>query len=105
MRCLGNPFSRRGFLSVGALGGLGVTLGDMLRMESARAESWGKWAYDIQRITRGWMIRKTNGSRKMTKKGPAAIPIQCAFRCYMARKELKKRKKLKKHKKKAQKKT
>ena len=38
MRCLGNPFSRRGFLSVGALGGLGVTLGDMLRMESARAE-------------------------------------------------------------------
>jgi myosin V len=73
-------------------------------MESARAESWGKWAFDIQRITRGWLIRKTNGSRKMTKKGPAAIPIQCAFRCYMARKELKKRKKLKKHKKKAQKK-
>jgi Protein of unknown function (DUF1501) len=38
MRCLGNPFSRRGFLSVGALGGLGVTLGDMLKMESAHAD-------------------------------------------------------------------
>jgi hypothetical protein len=38
MRCLGNPFSRRGFLSVGALGGLGITLGDWFRMRSVLAE-------------------------------------------------------------------
>lgn len=38
MKCLGNTFGRRGFLSVGALGGLGLTLGDMLRLRSLRAD-------------------------------------------------------------------
>ncbi len=38
MRCLGNPFSRRGFLTVGALGGLGLTLGDFFRMRAAHAD-------------------------------------------------------------------
>jgi hypothetical protein len=37
MKCCGNPLSRRGFLTVGAVGGLGLTLSDVLRMRSARA--------------------------------------------------------------------
>ena len=37
MRCLGNPVGRRGFLTVGAIGGLGLTLGDMFRLR-ARAD-------------------------------------------------------------------
>jgi len=38
MKCLGNPLGRRGFLSVGALGGLGLSLGDFFRMKAANAE-------------------------------------------------------------------
>ena len=38
MRCLGNPFSRRNFLTVGALGGLGLTLADFFRMRAAHAD-------------------------------------------------------------------
>jgi hypothetical protein len=38
MRCLGNPLGRRGFLTVGALGGLGITMGDLFRARSARAD-------------------------------------------------------------------
>jgi hypothetical protein len=34
MRCFGNSFSRRNFLTVGAIGGLGLSLGDFLRMRS-----------------------------------------------------------------------
>jgi len=37
MKCLGNPLGRRGFLTVGAVGGLGLTLGDMFRLQSNRA--------------------------------------------------------------------
>lgn len=37
MRCHGNPLSRRGFLSAGALGGLGLSLPDLL-MRQAMAE-------------------------------------------------------------------
>ncbi|MGE3780606.1 MAG: DUF1501 domain-containing protein [Pirellulaceae bacterium] len=37
MKCHGNPIGRRGFLTVGALGGLGITLADMFRMQ-ARAD-------------------------------------------------------------------
>lgn len=33
-RCLGNPLGRRGFLTVGALGGLGLSMGDLLRMQA-----------------------------------------------------------------------
>lgn len=32
-RCLGNPLGRRGFLTVGALGGLGLSMGDLFRMQ------------------------------------------------------------------------
>jgi hypothetical protein len=35
MRCLGNPLGRRGFLTVGALGGLGISMGDLFRMRAA----------------------------------------------------------------------
>jgi len=38
MKCLGNPLGRRGFLSVGALGGLGLSLGDWFRMRSAMGD-------------------------------------------------------------------
>ncbi|MFN7292836.1 MAG: DUF1501 domain-containing protein [Pirellula sp.] len=37
MRCLGNPLGRRGFLTVGALGGLGLSMGDLFRLR-ARAD-------------------------------------------------------------------
>ena len=38
MRCSGNIFSRRGFLTVGAVGGLGLSLGDLLRLRQLRAD-------------------------------------------------------------------
>ena len=38
MFCRGNALSRRSFLTVGALGGLGLTLGDYFSLQSARAE-------------------------------------------------------------------
>ncbi|MFO0067665.1 MAG: DUF1501 domain-containing protein, partial [Pirellulaceae bacterium] len=38
MKCPGNRFERRGFLTVGALGGLGLSLGDYFRMQQARAD-------------------------------------------------------------------
>ena len=38
MRCGGNPLSRRGFLTVGAIGSLGVTLANFLQVRSAQAE-------------------------------------------------------------------
>ncbi len=38
MKCQGNPLSRRDVLTVGALGGLGLTLADFFQMEKAQAE-------------------------------------------------------------------
>ncbi len=38
MRCYGNFLSRRNFLTVGAVGGLGLSLGDFLRMRSLMAD-------------------------------------------------------------------
>jgi len=38
MACTGNHLARRGFLSVGVVGGLGLSLADVLRMEQARAD-------------------------------------------------------------------
>ena len=38
MACTGNRLDRRGFLSVGAVGALGITLADVLRMEHAKAD-------------------------------------------------------------------
>jgi hypothetical protein len=38
MRCQGNPFSRRGFLAAGTLGGLGISLPQLLWMERAAAD-------------------------------------------------------------------
>ena len=38
MRCLGNPLGRRGFMTVGALGGLGLTMGDLFRSRQAMAD-------------------------------------------------------------------
>ncbi len=36
MSCLGNRLSRRNILTVGALGGLGLTLSDFFRMQSTK---------------------------------------------------------------------
>ncbi len=38
MNCPGNRLSRRNFLTVGAIGGLGLTLSDLLSVQQARAE-------------------------------------------------------------------
>jgi hypothetical protein len=38
MKCQGNPLSRRGFLTVGALGSLGLTLADFFQIREAQAE-------------------------------------------------------------------
>ncbi len=38
MKCTGNPLSRRDFLTVGAVGGLGLTLSSLLSMRQALAE-------------------------------------------------------------------
>src|SRR5687768_13487915 len=38
MKCRGNSLSRRSFLTVGALGSLGLTLGDFFRMQRAQAD-------------------------------------------------------------------
>ena len=38
MKCSGNDLARRGFLSVGVLGGLGLSLGDFFRMQQARGD-------------------------------------------------------------------
>jgi len=38
MNCSGSPFNRRQFLTVGALGGLGLTLSDLLHLERAQAQ-------------------------------------------------------------------
>jgi len=39
MACSGNLLERRGFLTVGAIGGLGLSLGDFFRMREARGEA------------------------------------------------------------------
>ena len=44
MRCYGNSLGRRGFLTAGALGGLGLTLADLLMIREARAD---QKAYDF----------------------------------------------------------
>jgi hypothetical protein len=38
MACTGSPLGRRGFLSVGTIGALGISLADVLRMEKAKAD-------------------------------------------------------------------
>ena len=38
MACAGSPLGRRGFLSVGTIGALGISLADVLRMEKAKAD-------------------------------------------------------------------
>jgi hypothetical protein len=38
MKCAGNRLSRRGFLTIGGVAGLGLTLADLLRLREARAE-------------------------------------------------------------------
>jgi myosin V len=73
-------------------------------LENERMKGWDQWALDIQRATRGWLVRKKNGGRRMMSKTPQVVLIQCWWRSLAAKKELKKRKKNKKNKKKMEKK-
>lgn len=79
-------------------------MGTLEFLENERMKGFDQWAFDIQRVLRGWLVRKENSGRRMKSKGPAAIPIQCMWRCYVARKELKRRRNHKKKAKKAAKK-
>jgi len=79
-------------------------------LESQRGKVWHKWAVKIQAPVRGFITRrrlerarKVEQERLMQEKyakvAAAAVPIQCLFRCILARKrlrEMKKRKKLSK---------
>jgi hypothetical protein len=38
MKCTGNPMGRRTFLTIGAIGGLGLSLADLFRIEKAQAD-------------------------------------------------------------------
>ena len=79
-------------------------LGALELLEAKRLKGFDVWSITLQRFTRGWLVRRKNGGRKMSAKGPKAVRIQCAWRSYAARKELKKRKKNSKGKKKKHKK-
>lgn len=79
-------------------------LGALEFIENERMKGWDKWALDIQRVTRGWLVRRKNSSRRMKAKAPSATRIQCWFRVFLAKRDLKRLKKLKKLKKKQDKK-
>jgi myosin-5 len=69
-------------------------------LESERMKGWDKWALDIQRCTRGWLVRRKTSSLKMSSKAPMITKIQTRVRMFLAKREAKRRKKLLKHKKK-----
>ena len=73
-------------------------------LENERMKGWETWAFDIQRVTRGWLVRKTANGRKLMSRGTQCIMIQCWWRQIRARRQLRHRKKEKKHKKKREKK-
>lgn len=79
-------------------------LGVLEFLENERMKGWDQWALDIQRVTRGWLVRKKNGGRRMMSKTPQVVVLQCWWRCHVAKKEAKKRRKIKKNKKKNEKK-
>jgi myosin-5 len=75
-------------------------MGALEYLEGKRMSGWGAWAIDIQRVARGWLVRKVTAGLKMAARqaasGAYAVPIQCQWRGFMARKKLKKLKKAKK---------
>jgi myosin V len=71
-------------------------LGAMEFLEGERQKGWDVWALDVQRSLRGFMVRRTNTSRKMLAKGPQATKLACWWRVILAKRELKKLKKAKK---------
>lgn len=76
-------------------------------LEAERLKGADKWAILIQRIWRGWNIRKRMGGiggYKMQAKAPKAIMIQCWFRQLSAKWKLDRLKKRHREKKKKQKK-
>ena len=72
-------------------------------LEAERVKGWDKWALDVQRATRGWLVRKKTSNLRMSRKAPKAVKIQNMMRIYLARKDLKRRKKLGKVKRKMEK--
>lgn len=86
-------------------------------LEGERAKGFDVWVIDIQKVVRGFLDRqrlkdkpKPSAAAAASKPGKTseqderAITIQCAWRCYLARREAKAKKKDKKGKKKKQKK-
>jgi myosin-5 len=69
-------------------------------LESERMKGWDKWALDIQRVTRGWLVRRKTSNLRMSRKAPYITKIQTRVRIFLAKREAKRRKKLLKHKKK-----
>ena len=79
-------------------------LGALEYIEAERQKGFVVWALDMQRVTRGWLIRRKSSGRKMQAKGPYAIKLQSVVRMFLAKKVLKKLKKATKGKKKKHKK-
>jgi myosin-5 len=67
-------------------------MGALEFLEAERMRGWDVWALDIQRVVRGWLIRKIAKVKKAGEKGPKIIPVQCWWRCFAAKRELNKRK-------------
>jgi myosin-5 len=67
-------------------------MGALEFLEAERMRGWDVWALDLQRCTRGWLVRKIAKVKKAGAKGPKIIPIQCWWRCFSAKRELAKRK-------------
>jgi len=68
-------------------------------LEGKRVDCFDLWANDIQRVARGFFVRKVTRAIKLAQilelykdKGDVAIPIQSRWRIVMAQKEVKKRK-------------
>ena len=92
-------------------------MGALEFLEGERSKGFDVWVVDIQKVVRGFLDRQrlkdkpkpAAAAAASPQGGPSAddlkvLPIQCAWRCYAARKEAKRRKKDKKGKKKKHKK-
>jgi len=76
-------------------------------LESQRGKVWHKWAVKIQAPARGFVVRRQIARLKKAEEervtqekyaqvAVAAVPIQCLFRCILARKRVREKKKRKK---------
>uniref|UniRef100_A0A7S3P970 Myosin motor domain-containing protein n=1 Tax=Amphora coffeiformis TaxID=265554 RepID=A0A7S3P970_9STRA len=75
-------------------------MGTLEFLEAERMKCWDKWALEMQRSTRGWLVRKKTQNLRLSRKAPKAVAIQCMVRILLAKKDFKRRRKLAKHQKK-----